>query len=111
MSEATQLSEETTPAGLALGDFEKARATLNAQMAFVHAQVMPDSRVSTSPDAIEQAHKDLTAAYEALRTLEEAGEVSVDDEVHASFQMLQGSYTLYQDKPTEDRGSEGPVIV
>lgn len=88
--------EQKTPYELALDAFDRQAAIVNAQMAFMHAQILPPRHIGTSLDDIDNAHDLMMETFGRLQSLAEEAGIEVPESTAAKFDMLNNSYNLFR---------------
>lgn len=97
MDTAAQTTEPKTPYEAALEAFDRQAAVVNAQMGFMHAQILPPKHVGTSLDDIDNAHDLMMETFGRLQSLAEEAGVELPESTVAKFDMLNNSYNLFRD--------------
>ncbi len=92
---APQQVEQKTPFELAHEAFDRQAAVVNAQMGFMHAQILPPRHIGTSLADIDNAYGLMVEAFGNLTAIAEDAGVELPEAAAQKFDMLAGSYALF----------------
>lgn len=96
MDAAAPITEPKTPYELASEAFDRQAAVVNAQMGFMHAQILPPRHVGTSLQDIDNAHDRMVGAFAQLQSAAEGAGLEMPERTVSTFDMLTNSYSLFR---------------